>query len=429
MLSSSVHHHLARSLPPLHAARRLFTNGRCLRYTEATQKVHEPTLERPKFAERLGRPQIKNQILFFVFGSSLAFSYAAWRTNLETEAWATRLAASTKWTEITSADLRRLQQIDLVKNLRGSYTLIQDQASQIPQLLRPWISGLYLAFAQPYADASDGRRLCWKLCLLNAGVWVAWNVSRLQPMMIRSFMHHPLSGLSYTMLTSTFSHRSIIHLLANCLALESFGSCHRNTHLSFAGSSAAVYLSQSQSSASPDQLESTSAYHFLAFYLSAGIFASLVSHTVTVKFKYPRLISRLSSPANAAKPVDTWQAAVSAVSNSAASATRKAAASSIMPSLGASGAIYACVTMTALAFPNGQIALTIPPSYPIDIQLGVGALLALDVLGVIRGWRFFDHFAHLGGAAFGVAYYTFGPTFWTYIRGAGGTKKSDQKEE
>lgn len=210
-----------------------------------------------------------------------------------------------------------------------------------------------------------------------------------------------------------------------------------------------MYLSQSQSSTSPDQLESTSAYHFLAFYLSgapfqaywlnyrsdplrfdlAGVFASLVSHTVTAKFKYPRLISRLSSPANAPKAIDTWQAAVSAVSTTAASATTKAAASSVVPSLGASGAIYACVTMTALAFPNGQIALTIPPSYPIDIQLGVGALLALDVLGVIRGWRFFDHFAHLGGAAFGVAYYTFGPTFWTYMRGAGVDKKSDQEEE
>ncbi|SJL03403.1 uncharacterized protein ARMOST_06757 [Armillaria ostoyae] len=417
MHSSSVHRYLARSLPPLHSARRLFTSGRCLRYTETTQKIYEPPFERPKFAERLGRPQIRNQVLFFVFGSSLAFSYAAWRTNFETEAWANRLAASTKWTDITSADLRRLQQIELVKNLRGLYALIQDQASQIPQLLRPWVSGLYLAFAQPYADASDGRRLCWKLCLLNAGVWVAWNISRLQPMMIRSFMHHPLSGLSYTMLSSTFSHRSIIHLLANCLALESFGS------------SASVYLSQSQSSTSPDQLESTSAYHFLAFYLSAGVFASLVSHTVSAKFKYPRLISRLSSPANAPKAIDTWQAAVSAVSTTAASATTKAAASSVVPSLGASGAIYACVTMTALAFPNGQIALTIPPSYPIDIQLGVGALLALDVLGVIRGWRFFDHFAHLGGAAFGVAYYTFGPTFWTYMRGAGVDKKSDQEEE
>ncbi|KAK0199259.1 hypothetical protein DFS33DRAFT_1388842 [Desarmillaria ectypa] len=403
MLSSSVHRHLARSLTPLHSAHRLFTSGRCLRYTEATQKIHEPAFERPKFAERLGRPQIRNQVLFFVFGSSLAFSYATWRTNFETEVWANRLAATTKWTDITSADLRRLQQIELVKNLRGVYALIQDQASQIPQLLRPWISGLYLAFAQPYADASDGRRLCWKLCLLNAGVWVAWNVSRLQPVMIRSFMHHPLSGLSYTMLSSTFSHRSIIHLLANCLALESFGS------------SASVYLSQSQSSTSPDQLESTSAYHFLAFYLSAGV--------------TPRLISRLSSPANAPKAIDTWQAAVSAAPTTAASATTKAAASSIVPSLGASGAIYACVTMTALAFPNGQIALTIPPSYPIDIQLGVGALLALDVLGVIRGWRFFDHFAHLGGATFGVAYYTFGPTFWTYMRGAGGGKKSDPEEE
>jgi len=92
--------------------------------------------------------------------------------------------------------------------------------------------------------------------------------------------------------------------------------------------------------------------------------------------------------------------------------------------------------MTALAFPDSEVALFIPPSYPINIQYGVGALMALDMIGIMRGWRFeivffscshlltyflfrlFDHWAHLGGAAFGIFYYNYGPSYWAYLREA-----------
>jgi rhomboid-like protein len=30
----------------------------------------------------------------------------------------------------------------------------------------------------------------------------------------------------------------------------------------------------------------------------------------------------------------------------------------------------------------------------------------------------FDHYAHLGGAAFGVLYYNYGPEFWNHMRRA-----------
>jgi hypothetical protein len=59
----------------------------------------------------------------------------------------------------------------------------------------------------------------------------------------------------------------------------------------------------------------------------------------------------------------------------------------------------------------------------------------MDVMGAIRGWRYvlpraldgfrsrvdvvdryLDHWAHLGGAAFGAVYYAYGPTFWTFMR-------------
>jgi rhomboid-like protein len=43
--------------------------------------------------------------------------------------------------------------------------------------------------------------------------------------------------------------------------------------------------------------------------------------------------------------------------------------------------------VTALAFPDSQIALFIPPSYPISIQYGVGGLVLMDTIGILRGWR------------------------------------------
>lgn len=58
----------------------------------------------------------------------------------------------------------------------------------------------------------------------------------------------------------------------------------------------------------------------------------------------------------------------------------------ILPSLGASGAIYATVTLTALAFPDAQVFLLFPP-IPLPITWGVGGMVALDVIGILRGWR------------------------------------------
>lgn len=153
----------------------------------------------------------------------------------------------------------------------------------------------------------------------------------------------------------------------------------------------------------------------------AGVFSSFVSHVVSAKIKYPRIVAQLSSPTNAPKVTDTWAAAVSSAPATASTASKVAR---IVPSLGASGAIYSCVTLTALAYPDSLIAMSIPPSYPINIQWGVGAMILLDTVGILRGWRFFDHFAHLGGAAFGVAYYAYGPTFWTGLRSFVAPQKS-----
>src|SRR6266540_6679612 len=105
------------------------------------------------------------------------------------------------------------------------------------------------------------------------------------------------------------------------------------------------------------------------------MFSGLVSHIVNAKYRYPRLITQLASSTASTTKAETWAGAVAAASASTAQQATKRNIPEILPSLGASGAIYAAVTMTALAFPDSQVALFIPPTYPINIQYGVGSLM------------------------------------------------------
>lgn len=155
---------------------------------------------------------------------------AAIQTTSETEYWKKRMVTlSSVWNlkSITNTDLKRVQYTELIQvskhlffcsssvvrraiykvlcqNLRDKLANFNTILLKFPVLVRGWSHIAFVAVVQPYADASEGKRLCWKICLLNLGVWAAWKIKRLQPFMTRSFMHHPLSGLSYTLLTSMF---------------------------------------------------------------------------------------------------------------------------------------------------------------------------------------------------------------------------------
>jgi rhomboid-like protein len=58
------------------------------------------------------------------------------------------------------------------------------------------------------------------------------------------------------------------------------------------------------------------------------------------------------------------------------------------PSLGASGAVYASLAVTALAYPHAQVYLIFLPMIPISISVGFGGMLLADVIGLWRGWGY-----------------------------------------
>ncbi|KAG1780847.1 hypothetical protein EV702DRAFT_1076129 [Suillus placidus] len=354
------------------------------------------------FSSRFPRPTIRSQVLFFVGGSLLAYSIAASQTEIDTEYWSKQLVSvSHRWTPRppNTEDMRKAQYLELGKYLQTQVNQLKDTLAEWPLALRNLVLSVYVQAAQSYLDAPEGRRLCWLICGVNTAIYLVWKIPRLAPFMTRSFTHHPLSGRSYTLLTSMFSHKSFIHLLANSMALASFGSAA--TH----------YFTLEQLKHDEHQQEATAKWHFLAFFISAGLFSGLVSHVAACKVLFPRLVNQYT--ASAVIKNSPAAAAISSTAVKTATTTPR----EILPSLGASGAIYAAVTVSALAFPDAQVSLIFPPFVSIPIQAGVGGLVMLDMIGILRGWRMFDHYAHLGGAAFGAIYYMYGPQWWAFMRG------------
>jgi len=80
---------------------------------------------------------------------------------------------------------------------------------------------------------------------------------------------------------------------------------------------------------------------------------------------------------------------------------------SMVPSVGASGAILALIGIVGTSFPDTRLSVAFvnqiyPHSFSADA--GMRAIIAFDLLGVLFGWQFLDHAGHLGGMLFGIWY-------------------------
>lgn len=53
-------------------------------------------------------------------------------------------------------------------------------------------------------------------------------------------------------------------------------------------------------------------------------------------------------------------------------------------------------------FPDTQINIIFLPMFQFTADSAIKGIVALDLVGCILGWKFFDHAAHLGGALFGM---------------------------
>ncbi|CAN9510855.1 unnamed protein product [Ophioblennius macclurei] len=96
------------------------------------------------------------------------------------------------------------------------------------------------------------------------------------------------------------------------------------------------------------------------------------------------------------------------VVSSFASYLGKTATASFVPSLGASGAIMTVLAAVCTKMPESKLSIIFLPMFTFTAANALKAIIAMDTAGLLLGWRFFDHAAHLGGALFGVWYILYG---------------------
>ncbi|CAB4386110.1 rhomboid-domain-containing protein [Rhizophagus irregularis] len=256
------------------------------------------------------------------------------------------------------------------KNMYHFYNDNDQNAGDIVTYREPWVKGIFHRLIQKIEDSkfykslhgdwtymtkrwnslSDSTKTTAILIGINTIIFGMWQIHPLRAVMNNYFVHNPLSGRSFTLLTSMFSHEAFWHYSFNMLALYSFGDL--------------VYRIFGKE-------------QFLAFYLSSGMVASCISHIVSLSFKRYN----------------------------------------ILPSLGASGAIFACVAACAIQYPDSSVYLIFLPFFPIKISYALPAIMAFDLWGIVSGMTMFDHFAHLAGTMFGLIYTKFGQeSYWKAVK-------------
>lgn len=179
---------------------------------------------------------------------------------------------------------------------------------------------------------------------INIGVFLLWNLRLLPSSWLAGNLlvswEHLAAGRLWVLLTSVFSHNLMIHLLVNVIVLLSFGRPME------------VLMGSKR---------------FLAFFLGAGVIAS-IAHATTSAFLLDR--PELSA-------------------------------------LGASGALAGVLMLFAFSFPKAKVLLFF--IIPLPAIFAALAFVAIDVWGLIEqiggGTLPIGHGAHLGGGLAGVLYF------------------------
>ncbi|KAL4608391.1 presenilins-associated rhomboid-like protein, mitochondrial [Arapaima gigas] len=235
--------------------------------------------------------------------------------------------------------------------------------------LRPQKQGdLRKQVNQWWNSLSEGQRTVTGIIAANVLVFCCWRIPSLQRSMIKYFTSNPASStLCSPMVLSAFSHYSLFHMAANMYVLWSFSS------------SIVSLLGREQ---------------FVAMYLSAGNCSrsTCVSENVTERDCFP----------------SSSVCCLLGVTSTFVSYVCKTATGRIGPSLGASGAIMAVLAAVCTKMPDAKLAIIFLPMFTFTAGSALKAVVAMDTAGLVLGWRFFDHAAHLGGALFGIWYILYG---------------------
>lgn len=203
---------------------------------------------------------------------------------------------------------------------------------------------------------NEAKQTIFALIGVNCAVFGAWRFGRLSHTLqkvLEKYFIHMQNSHPLALLGSAFSHQMPLHLALNMYALYNFG---------------------------PDLHYQLGREQFIAYYVSCALFSSGGS----------LLIQRLSSAWNILKYHP----------NAA--------------SLGASGAILGVIAGYSKCYPEHRVAPIFLPSLSIKMKNAVPGMMALEFFALSRGWRTFDHGAHLAGLFSGYILHDLGSYVWQH---------------
>ncbi|KAM9811910.1 presenilin-associated rhomboid-like protein, mitochondrial isoform 2-T2 [Syngnathus typhle] len=219
---------------------------------------------------------------------------------------------------------------------------------------------------QWWNSLSEGQKTVTAILAANVVVFCCWRLPWLQRSMFKYFTADPASKtLCSPMLLSTFSHVSFFHMAANMYVLWSFST------------SAVSMLGREQ---------------FVAVYLSAGVISSFFSY-----------VSKMAT--------GRFGPSLGAVSHFLRDEALSLYVSTLYDTRCVcfqSGAIMTILAAVCTKMPEAKLAIIFLPMFTFTAANALKAIVAMDAAGLVLGWRFFDHAAHLGGAMFGIWYILFG---------------------
>ncbi|KAF2436216.1 hypothetical protein EJ08DRAFT_579224 [Tothia fuscella] len=233
------------------------------------------------------------------------------------------------------------------------------------------VGELYVWYKDWWLKKSDGEKATLILMAMNAVPFLLWKApnAHIRIFMTKNFLDYPGRSPGYTLLTSVFSHKDFMHIAFNMVGLYSFGPPAFNY---FQQSQLARFTSNpNNESLKPPH--TTNLYSNISLFLTFGVLANLLPHYASQLAIRSPLLMR-SSAAQALIP---------------------------RPGLGASGAVYSMLVVSAMAYPKMAVSLIFLPMVPISIGYAVPGMCLVDAVGILRGWHSFGHLTHLTGAGVG----------------------------
>jgi rhomboid-like protein len=102
---------------------------------------------------------------------------------------------------------------------------LNEKIANLPAGTRAVIQRLYITTAQSWVNMPEGRQAAYALVGIFAGIHLFKTVGfgRVKAFFSKNFVHDPLSGRSFTLLTSNFGHGGLLHLAFNSIAVLGFG--------------------------------------------------------------------------------------------------------------------------------------------------------------------------------------------------------------